>query len=188
MISHFKPLLDAYQGPYKIKFYYWTGLQLLIRTIFFGLSALDKGLNLMLSVILLAAFMWLSEKLSPFKRKGNAIMENLFLSNLFVILAILQYVSVTNIMITVLISLAMFQFVCIVVLHTKMLLFETVPICEMIFDFSRVSLLVSKHFTVLRKFKASRSAQRDLELASVVPEKTYNYEEFEEPLVAIGQH
>ena len=115
-------------------------------------------------------------------------MEKLFLSDLFVILAILQYVSVTNIVITVLISLAMFQFVCIVALHTKTLLFATFPKCEMIFDFSRVSLQVSKHFMVLRKFKATRCARSDLELASVVPEKTYNYEEFQEPLVAIGQH
>ena len=69
-INYFKPLLDAYQGPYKIKFYYWTGLQLLIRAIFFGLSSLDKGLNLMLSIIVLVAFMWLSEKLLPFKAKA----------------------------------------------------------------------------------------------------------------------
>ena len=34
IINRVKPLLDAYQGPYKIKFYYWTGLQLLVRTVF----------------------------------------------------------------------------------------------------------------------------------------------------------
>ena len=33
-VSSFKPLLDAYFGPYKDKFYYWTGLQLLLRSIF----------------------------------------------------------------------------------------------------------------------------------------------------------
>jgi len=26
LVSKFKPLLDAYQGPYKLNFYYWTGL------------------------------------------------------------------------------------------------------------------------------------------------------------------
>ena len=54
IINYFKPLLDAYQGPYKIKFYYWIGLQLLIRAIIFGLSALDKSLNEMLSILLLS--------------------------------------------------------------------------------------------------------------------------------------
>ena len=33
-VNKFKPLLDAYQGPYKDKFYYWTGLQLLLRAVF----------------------------------------------------------------------------------------------------------------------------------------------------------
>ena len=88
IINHFKPLLDAYQGPYKIKFYYWTGLQLLIRAVFFGLSALDKSLNVMLSIIILGALIWSGEKLSPFKRKGNVLIENLFLSNLFMMLVI----------------------------------------------------------------------------------------------------
>ncbi|XP_065918699.1 uncharacterized protein [Dysidea avara] len=51
-INHFKPLLDAFQGPYKDKFYYWTGLQLLLRAVFFGVSALDRSTNLMGSIIL----------------------------------------------------------------------------------------------------------------------------------------
>ena len=26
LVNHFKPLIDAYQGPHKYKYYYWTGL------------------------------------------------------------------------------------------------------------------------------------------------------------------
>ena len=37
LVNHFKPLIDAYQGKYKIKYYYWTGLQLIMRAAFFGL-------------------------------------------------------------------------------------------------------------------------------------------------------
>jgi len=33
-ISFYQPLLDAYQAPYKDKFYNWTGLQLVIRVLF----------------------------------------------------------------------------------------------------------------------------------------------------------
>ena len=51
-INKFRPLLDAYQGPYKIKFYYWTGLQLLIRIIFFGTSSLDRNLSLTVGITL----------------------------------------------------------------------------------------------------------------------------------------
>ena len=184
IINHFKPLLDAYQGPYKIKFYYWAGLQLLIRAIFFGLSALDKSLNVMLSILLLGTILWLNEKLLPFKRKGNALIENLFLLNLFVMLVIntSQYDTVNNIMISVLISLAMLQLLCIVILHFKTLLIESFPKCEIIFDFNRVSLQVNKYF---RNFKGRKGPRHDLELTNPVPEKTYNYEEFQEPLVAI---
>ena len=184
IINYFKPLLDAYQGPYKIKFYYWTGLQLLIRAIFFGLSALDKSLNVMLSILLLGKLLWLNEKLSPYKRKGNALMEKLFLLNLFVmfIINISQYDTVNNIMISVLISLAMLQLLCIVILHFKTLLIETFPKYEIMFDFNRVSLQVSKYF---RNFKGRKGLRHDLELTNPVPEKTYNYEEFQEPLVGL---
>ena len=45
-INNFKPLLDAYFGPYKDQFFYWTGLQLILRAIFLGLSALHQIVNL----------------------------------------------------------------------------------------------------------------------------------------------
>ena len=56
-INYFKPLLDAYQGPYKNRYYFWPGLQLLVRAIFFGLSALDKNINLAIGLVLLAAML-----------------------------------------------------------------------------------------------------------------------------------
>ena len=151
---------------------------------FLGLSAVDKDLNLMLSVILLGASVWLGEKLSSFKRKSNALIEKLFLSNLFVIFAIniSQYDYITDIMITVLISLAMFQLACIVILHAKISLFESFPKYEILFDFSIVSLKFCKYF------KTTRSVRHDFELASIIPEKTYNYEEFQEPVVGIGHN
>ena len=60
-----KPLLDAYQGPYKDKFRYWTGLILLLRTILFAVFAgnvLGKPeINLfvvIVSILLLVIFYW----------------------------------------------------------------------------------------------------------------------------------
>ena len=44
LVNHFKPLIDAYQGPYKFKYYYWTGLQLVMRAVFFGLTILQLAL------------------------------------------------------------------------------------------------------------------------------------------------
>ena len=51
-INKFKPLLDAYQGPYKNKFYYWTGLQLLVRAVLFRISSLDRKTNITISIII----------------------------------------------------------------------------------------------------------------------------------------
>ena len=60
-----KPLLDAYQGPYKDKFRYWTGLMLLLRVVLFIVFAgnvLGKPeINLfavIVSILLLVAFYW----------------------------------------------------------------------------------------------------------------------------------
>ena len=188
VVNYFKPILDAYQGPYKIKFYYWTGLQLLIRAIFFGLSALDKKIYLTLGVILLGAFIWTSEKFKPFKSKMNTVIEILFLSNLFVMFAISHDVMSSytyNIMINVLISLAMLQLLCVVVLHFKILVFETFPKCSTVLDFSKLTLYIGNCLPVFRKQESPRC---DLELANPVPEKAYNYKDFQEPVVAIGQN
>lgn len=42
-INAFKPLFDAYFGPYKDKYSFWTGFQFLVRAVFIGLSAIDKS-------------------------------------------------------------------------------------------------------------------------------------------------
>ena len=184
-INYFKPLLDAYQGPYKIKFYYWTGLQLLIRAVFFGFSALDKSLNVMLSILLLGALIWSSEKFSLFKRKGTLLTEILFLLNLFMMFTIttFQYDAIHSIIISVLISLAMLQFICIVILHLKVLLFEIFPKCEIIYNRE-----LNKCFLALRNLRGREDPRCRLELVNPVPEKDYNYKEFQDSLVAIGQY
>ena len=119
VVNYFKPLLDAYQGPYKIKFYYWTGLQLVIRAIFFGLSALDRDINLMLSIILLGVIICL-HKVFPFNKKINNVSEMLSLLNLQAIFVIVYFMNTNDIMINFAVSLVMFQLMCIVLLHVRM--------------------------------------------------------------------
>ena len=119
IVTYFKPLLDAYQGPYKIKFYYWTGLQLVIRAIFFGLSTLERDINLMVSIILLGVILCL-HKVFPFNRKMNNIMEMLSLLNLQAIFVATYFMNTNDIMINAAISLVMLQLMCIVLLHIGM--------------------------------------------------------------------
>ena len=65
-VHRIKPLLDAYQGPYKDKFRCWTGVMLVVRNVLFLSFAAnrlgDPEVNLVLItsiVFALQAFMWL---------------------------------------------------------------------------------------------------------------------------------
>ena len=87
VVNYFKPLLDAYQGPYKIKFHYWTCLLLLMRAIFFDISVLDRTTNLTISIIMFEVLIWLHVKCSPFKTVENNAIELLPFSNLHTVFA-----------------------------------------------------------------------------------------------------
>ena len=174
VVTYFKPLLDAYQGPYKIKFYYWTGLQLVIRAIFFGLSALDRDINMMISVILLGVLICL-HKVFPFNKKINNIMQMLSLLNLQAIFAIAYLTNTSNIMINAAVSLVMFQLICIILLHMKALFCKDVNFTEII--------VVPKFCKRFSCFGKKESQRRSIELASRVPEVMYNYKELQEPLI-----
>ena len=54
-VNRLKPLLDTYQGPYKNKFRYWTGLMLVVRVVLFiGIAANvagDPKINLLAVVL-----------------------------------------------------------------------------------------------------------------------------------------
>ena len=72
-INRFKPLLDAFQGPYKDKYYYWTGLQLLIRAVFFGISSLDRDISIAISILFLSFIIGIHGSMHPFKNKHKNI-------------------------------------------------------------------------------------------------------------------
>ena len=84
-ISNFKPLLDAYFGPYTDKYYYWTGLQLLLRAVFFGLSTLDNDVNLTSGTILLGILLCVQGVVHPFNSWLKNVQESIVLLNLLVL-------------------------------------------------------------------------------------------------------
>ena len=108
-VNRFKPLLDAYQGPYKNKFYYWTGLQLFTRTIFFAISSLERNTNLVIGSVFTGVLIGVHGVSQPFKTKLNNYHELLFLFNLHGLFVLSLYshdMTTTNIMVYV----AAFQF------------------------------------------------------------------------------
>ena len=81
-VNKFKPVLDAYQGPYKDKFYYWTGLQLTIRAVLFGISSLDRKTNIAISIIIFGMILGLHGMVRPFKIKYKNYQELILFLNL----------------------------------------------------------------------------------------------------------
>ena len=173
IVTYFKPLIDAYQGPYKIKYYYWSGLQLLMRAIFFGLSALERDKNLMISTILFAVILCL-QKVFPFTNKINNIMEMLSLLNLHVIFVIAYFMTTNDIMINAAVSLVIIQLMLIILMHMKILF------CK---DTNFTEIVATKFDKWISCFRGQQSQRRPIELADVVPEVKYNYKEFREPLI-----
>ena len=116
-VRNFTPLLEAYQGPYKMKYYYWTGIQLMIRVVFYGISSLDKNINLTIGVILLSTLAVVQGWIKPFRVKYKNFQELMFIINLnllFVISISSEYtVTVTNAMV----AIASVQFTFIAIHH-----------------------------------------------------------------------
>ena len=174
-VNYFKPILDAYHGPYKTKFYYWTGLQLLMRAVFFGLSALDRSTNVIVSTILLGVMIWLYEKASPFNNKLNNVIEILSLINLQA-LFIISYIFTTasDIMINILVSLEMFQLVCIILVHLKMATCASYTI--------NITTVLKKILIVYRQQSSKKDQREEINLQDMNSPSPVDYKELREPL------
>ena len=53
----------------KFKFYYWTGLQLLIQAIVFGISSLDSRINISISIVIFSILIGIHGTVQPFVKK-----------------------------------------------------------------------------------------------------------------------
>jgi len=179
-VNHFKPLLDAYQGPYKDKYYYWTGLQLLIRAVFFGLSALDKNVNLKACISILVVMIWLHELILPFKSNRANMLDLLNLLNLLLVCILSLYTASNYIVVNISVATAIFQLFCIVIRHIKVKLTCT--------DLAELTKKMNNALAnCLHSVKRSETInQQRIELVNAVPDIDFNYKEFQEPL--IGQY
>ena len=175
IVTYFKPLLDVYQAPYKDKLYYWTGLHLVIKAVFFAISALDDTINLTISIITLCAMEGFVGYSSPFKHRLQNLHEMILLLNLntlFVFSLSGQNVVYINIMI----ALAAVHFNFIVIYHiinyTLGATFKNKAQLFIIFPFKMI----------IKKLSKEKSKPITL-YSSEIPEITYNYSEYQEPLV-----
>ena len=178
IVYRFKPLLDAFQGSYKDRYYYWVAVHLTMRSLLFAMYGFQTSLKLILSTMLLMIFTVYNGRIYPHKNKLVNIQELSLLINLTIMYAVSYQCSdsiffiVTNVMI----SLAFIQFCTIVLYH-----FLTYT-CH--WDF--VIMLQTGKQKMLKYIKKSNISQENLyqhELLDI-PECTYNYTEYQDGLIS----
>ena len=178
MINYYKPLLDAFQGSYKDNYYYWVGLQVTMRSLFFAMYGFQTTLKLILSTILLILFSIHSGHIYPHKSKIVNIQELLLLINLTIMYAMFYQGSENTfcVVINTMISLALLQFLIIVLCH--FLVYTCHCDFRIVLQTSRGQLLklwYNKYFKY--------NSRLDVELCSI-PEHTHSYTEYQDNLIS----
>ena len=172
LVNHFKPIIDAYQGPYKHKYYYWTGLQLVMRAVFFVLSALDRNINLTVGIILLTIVSMTQAKLNPFKSNYKNFCESCYLFHLLTVYAL--SFGYYDIAIYVTISMAAVLFLLIVIHH----IISNVCSGVIMYQLRIISNPLIKWIT-----RSQNKPKEPIQLNNAPRDKAYNYQELREPLV-----
>ena len=180
LISKFKPLIDAYQGAYKDNCYYWIGLKLVMRATFLGLSSLDRNINMKVGIILITMLAGVHGHLHPFKNKIQNYQGFVWLMNLQV-LHVLS-INITNtVYVNILVTIATLHFTIIIVYHVmtytwigKVTSGRIVSVCLRVYMFLNNKMMKSQDVPTAR----------DREM-NEIPDVTYNYHEYQEPLVGL---
>ena len=183
-INKFKPLLDTYQGPYKDRFYYWIGLQLVVRVIFFGISTLERNLNLTVGNILLSAVGFFQGYCNPYKVKQKNVNGLLLLFNLLGFHILLTYVQDDDkpTIVKVMITFSAVHFMFIIAYH----------IVTYVHDGVIRNKVCLPMMGTLRKWIASSThvQNQPIKLYDLshcnIPDVTHRYHEYQEPLVALN--
>jgi len=175
MINHFKPLLDAFQGSSKDKYYYWIAMCITLRSIYFALYGFQTKLRIITATVILIFLTGYHGYIRPNKNKIVNIQELLLLINLTIMHAISLQCSenVFPTVINIAISLAFFQFCTIVLYHFL------IYTCH-----CNANMLHAAKQKVMKHILKKKQLQpQNLESLNI-PECTYNYAEFQDGLVS----
>ena len=175
-INRFKPILDAFQGSYKDRYYYWVAVHMTMRSVLFAMYAFQTNLKLVLSTMVLIIFGICSGYIRPHKNKLVNIQELLLLINLTIMYAVSYQGSekTFSIVINVLISMALIQLLVIMLYH-----FFTYT-CHFNLE---IALQTLRHKLVNLYYRNHLKDTFDVELLNI-PECTYNYTEYQDGLVS----
>jgi len=193
-INYFKPLLDVYQAPYKNKCYFWVGLHLLIRTLFYALSALNESSNLTFGAVLLYLIGNFTGYLHPFRHFMQNCNELVLLFNLGV-LYVTALSGKINIATIIMYVFAAAQFCFIVLYHmikysigdplkVNMQLHISTFARGVIKDKPCSYAITLINWISIRFNKISPDNSIKLQGSAFnIPDKTYDYSKYQEPLL-----
>ena len=181
-INRFKPILDAYQGPYKDRYYYWTGLQLVVRAALFAISSLDRNNNLTICAIIFGILGGIHGVLRPLRSKFQNYQELLFMFYLqgLYIIALNTKDATDMTAINTIIILVMVQFCLIIIYHI------ITYVCG-VRDLGNKIVTSTDSFAkwITRSFSKPQNQQFELHnsIRNNIPDVAFNYREFREPLI-----
>jgi len=183
-ISKFKPLLDPYFGPYKDKCLYWTGLQLLIRAVFFSFSALNNQISRFSGITMAGILLCVQGIARPFKTRFHNVQESLVLLNLLLvyITALYKYYNNVDSLLAQYLILVVLVYFILFIMYTCL-----ATLCGS--TLQQVMNVASRHFKGYKIFKKRKCISMELstrKTATDIPNVAFNYKEFREPLVAVN--
>ena len=182
IISRLKPFIDAIQGPFKSQYNYWLGVHLLIRNVILLNSMLEKHLSIAVGCIVMTIGGFFHSYIQPYKNKFINLQEMLLFCNYSVlcILLLIDRRETSNIIaLNVMIGLSFLQFILIIIYHTY-----TFVLCHHSYrvrDCTRTVWIKIKKICWHNKQNNHNSENIHME----IPEITYNYSEFQEPLLGL---
>jgi len=91
LVNRFKPLIDAYHGPYKDKWRFWFGVRLWVLLLMFSIQAGLGGSNVplvfLLHLIVLGSFVLIQASIKPFRNFFVGLLDLFFMANYSILAA-----------------------------------------------------------------------------------------------------
>ena len=177
-VHYFKPLLDVYQGAFKDNHRYWFGLELILRVIIFGVTALDYKISLILNLLILAGIVIYLCYVKPFNSLKNLLLEWSFLMNAIVLFMLTFYYGKHKTemyfkLLNFLIAVAFVEFLGIILFSPMQYL------SKLVINHCRMK------FMVFEKCKIEHKDEMNLYKNLNIPDVAYNYSEFQEELLGV---
>ena len=180
VIYRFKPLIDAFQGPYKNGCYYWVGVQLSMRNLMVLLSLLGETVSFASSILIIVTLAIFHGIIQPYKNKWINYQELVLLYNYILLCVFLTFSSseVLNvIMYNTMVGFSIIHFIMITIYHV----FTYLSPCRRLIMAAVWIKAMSKCYQ-----KKPPKGNNCTSAMMNIPEVDYHFASFREPLLDVN--